>query len=115
VDRADFLTHLGERFPEVLARIDKYQAGLLHCEVGAFLSTVEEALDSGREWYVEQALRFVHESLGQADPELLNALEVSFLEGLALGEHTAERRRILRDRAPRSLLERIREVHEFWK
>ena len=115
LDRDDFIRLLRAEFPEVLAAVDGYQAGLLHCEVGVLLKQTAAAMDAGREWLAQRHFALVERLLGDAGPELASALEVSYLEGLAFGEHTPERHRVVRQRMPGGLRRRIIELHNWWK
>ena len=101
--REDFLARLAADFPDVVAGFGPYSAGLLHCEVGDFRQATERAMDAGRLWEAERHFRLVAELLAVAGPELRNALEVSYLEDLALGEFTPVRHQALRERMPREL------------
>jgi hypothetical protein len=103
ISHGEFIGMLGSEFPEVVAGIDQYQRGLLHPEMGAFRRTVEEAIDSGRLWAAERYFRFVERVLSEADPDVRNAIEVSFLEDFALGECTRARHEAVRERMPRRL------------
>ena len=86
--RDEFLARLAAEFPDVIAGFGPYSAGLLHCEVGDFREATERAMDAGRLWEAERHFRLVAELLAVAGAELRNALEVSYLEDLALGEFT---------------------------
>ena len=103
VGRDEFLSRLSAEFPEVVGGFGPYSAGLLHCEVADFLRASERAMDSGRLWEAERHFRLVAEMLTAAGPELRNALEVSYLEDLALGEFTPARHRAIRERMPETL------------
>lgn len=88
---------------------------MLHCEVAAFRDHVEAKMDEKAAWYCERALRFIHECLNVAGPDLRNAIEVSFIEDLALGTQTPQRHEIVRERAPKDIRNRMIQAHEFWK
>jgi hypothetical protein len=49
-ERSEFIEELQNLFPDAFARIDKYESGLLHCEMGAFRAYVEKKMDEGAEW-----------------------------------------------------------------
>ncbi len=115
VKRDQFIKALAEQFPEAYALINQYERGLLHCEVGAFRLFIEQKMDEGALWYCEKAFRFIEQCLGQADSELQNAIEVSFIEDLAFGKQTARRYAVVKERAPRSLSNRMAQVDMFWK
>ena len=107
-DRAAFLREMHIRFPGAVAEISEYGAGLLHCEVAALRTYLEACLASKKEWECEQILSFVGELLPLADDALANALLVSFLEDLALGSLSDEDKSILRQRAPKDVLQHLR-------
>ena len=113
--REDFLSLLATELPEVVAQIDRSESGQLHCEVGAFRRATEQAMDTGRLWAVEKHFRLVERLLSEAGPELRNALEVSYLEDLALGDCTPQRYRAVKERMPRSLRAVLVGHHENWK
>jgi hypothetical protein len=115
IDHSLLMTMLAKQFPEVISAIDEYEAGFLHCEIGVFRSTVEQAMDEGRLWDVERYLRFVDEILPDADVAVQNAIEVSFIEDLALGEHTEARQRAIRDRASKTIRAKMRNINGFWR
>jgi hypothetical protein len=48
-------------------------------------------------------------------PESKNAIEVSFIEDLALGENNERRYKMVTERMPQSIRARMVHVHEFWK
>jgi hypothetical protein len=115
VGRKEFLARLCADFPEAAAGIRADEAGLLHCEVAAFRRATEEAMDAARLWEAERHFRLVEELLAVAGPELRNALEVSYLEDLALGECTPARHRAIKERMPQSLRQILIEHHEQWR
>jgi hypothetical protein len=113
--RDEFLVRLTTDFPEVVAQINEHEAGLLHCEVAAFRRSTEEAMDAGRLWDAERHFRLIEELLAVAGPELRNALEVSYLEDLALGECTPVRHRAVQERMPKALRQALIEHHAQWR
>jgi hypothetical protein len=115
MDRNDFLLQLKAQFPDAYSQIDEYESGLLHCEMGAFRRWVEGELSKGGEWNCEKAFKFVEECLKVANSDLENAIEVSFIEDLALGEHELKYKKIIKERAPALIKEKMIEAHEYWK
>ena len=115
VDRNQFLALLASQFPDVVAQIRSDESGLLHCEVGALRRSTEEAIDSGQLWTAEKHFRFVENLLTQANPELQNALEVSYLEDLGLGECTPARYRAIKERMPKSLRKILISHNSQWQ
>lgn len=114
-DRDEFLNRLTVEFPTVAASIDKYSAGLLHCEVGHFRDATEKAMDEGRLWEAERHFRLVAELWEIAGPELRNALEISYLEDLAFGEWTPARHAAIKARMPRHLREILIGHRKEWR
>jgi hypothetical protein len=106
--RDTFLDDLRSKFPDVLPRITKYEDGLLHCEVAALRTHLEAALSKKKEWECEKVLRYVGDLLLRADEPLENALLVSFLEDLALGDLSDGDKQIIRQRAPAGVLQVLR-------
>jgi hypothetical protein len=115
IGREEFLSRLHALAPAAAAQIRPDEAGLLHCEVAAFRRATEGAMDAGRLWEAERHFRLVEDLLGEAGPELRNALEVSYLEDLALGEWTPARHRAMRERMPRSLRAALIAHRREWK
>lgn len=113
--REEFLNRLATEFPEAAAQVRPDEAGLLHCEVAAFRRATERALDAGRLWEAEQHFRLVAELLQDAGPELRNALDVSYLEDLALWKCTPARHHAVKERMPKSLRETLIRYHEQWR
>lgn len=111
----EFRAVLAAEFPELVVTLAEYgAAGLLHCEVGNFLRATEDAIDGGRRWLAERHFRFVERARRDADGYVRNALEVSYLEGLAFGERTPERHRVVKERMPKALRQRLIDVHGWW-
>ncbi len=115
MDREEFIQRLAKRFPEVPTQISDYAHGLLHCEMADFRRVVESAMDSGNHWSVELYLRFLDDCRQAASPELANAIDVSFLEDFALGDHSEERLKAVRERMPRRLREQLVSVDDRWR
>ena len=115
ISHAEFIGMLGSEFPEAVAAIDQCQKGLLHLEMGSFRCTVEEAIDSGRLWAAEKAFRLIDRVPSQADPEVRNAIEVSFLEDFALGEFTRVRHEAVKSRMPRRLKDILVGIDPKWR
>lgn len=113
--RDEFLARLRADFPEVVAQIGKDEAGRLHCEVAVFRMATEQAVDAGRLWTAYLHFRLVEELLALAAPDLLNALEISYLEDLAFGTCTPARHRAIKERMPPALRQILIGHHEQWQ
>ncbi len=83
-----FASHLALHFPEAAARINEYDFGVLHLEVGALKLATRDAI-AQRDWdTVASHFAFVSEMLADGGPELRDALRVSYLGNLFYGETT---------------------------
>jgi hypothetical protein len=84
--RLDFMQQITLYLPEVSALIEESDFGILHLEVGALKLATRQALrqyDFGR---VRRHLFLVGNLFEHADAELREALHLSYLEPLFLGE-----------------------------
>jgi hypothetical protein len=115
IDHPRFTAMLGIEFPEVIPSIRRGERGILHCEMGAFRRAAEEAIDRGQLWAAERYFRFLERLLAEADDDVRNAVEVSFLEDFALGEFTPARHRAVKERMPRSLRKMLEATSENWR
>jgi hypothetical protein len=115
ISHDEFISMLGSEFPEVLAGISDCNKGLLHCEMADFRRIVEQAIDNGSLWAAEKCFRFVDRVLNEADLDVRNAIEVSFLEDFALGEFTQARHEAVRRRMPRHLRDILIGIDEKWR
>ena len=115
VDRESFLSELLRDFPEVEKALAKGSRGFLHCEMGDFRRVVETAMDDGQHWQAQKYLEFLDNCLGQATPELENAILISFLEDFALGGVTTGRYTATRERMPDRLRKIVVETNENWR
>jgi hypothetical protein len=115
LDRSEFLARLESDFPNVIALINQYESGLLHCETAAFRRATEQAIDSGQFWEAERHFRLVEEMLQDAGPELRNAFEVSYLQDFALGECTPKRYQAVKERMSKSLHAALVAHHIHWR
>ena len=88
---------------------------MLHCEIADFRKVVETAMDDGQHWQAQKYLEFIDDCLGQAAPELENAILVSFLEDFALGEVTSGRYAATRERMPDRLRQIVVETSDNWR
>jgi hypothetical protein len=115
MDREMFIQQLTEQFPEVKPRLSDYSHGLLHCEMADFRRVVEAAMDAGQHWHVQQYLNFVSTYRMAAGPDLVNAIDISFIEDFALGEYTATRHQAVRQCMPEHLHQQVVAVDGRWR
>jgi len=107
--RETFLNDMKMMFPNAVTLITKYSEGLLHCEVAVLREYFEAALAKKKEWECEKILRYIGDLLPRADEALENALLVSFLEDLALGDLSDEDKKLISQRAPDNVLKLLRQ------
>src|SRR5262249_45865461 len=115
IDHDRFIAMLGAEFPEVISGVREDERGILHCEMGAFRRASEEAIDQGKLWLAERYFRFLERVLGDADDDLRNAVQISFLEDFALGEFTPARHQAVKGRMPRPLRKMLEATSEKWR
>jgi hypothetical protein len=82
--RSDFERRLAERFPSIAAEIDDFERGLLHMEMAVLAHATCKAIDAADWEQVQAHIGFVDELLSAADPDLENAVYVSYLENVFL-------------------------------
>lgn len=116
IDYQVFRQMLESDFPEVVREIDEYSEGLLHCEMGTFARLTEEAFDTGRFWQASKYLNFVERIREEANADVENAINVSFVEYLAFGEVTENRYCGYKEQMPTKLRELLLEIdgRERW-
>lgn len=82
VDHGRFVALLKERFPEIASQIDATSEGLLHLEMAALSRATQRAIDAQDRETVKRHFGFVDEVFRDAAPDVINAVNVSFLENL---------------------------------
>jgi hypothetical protein len=82
IDRDRFIALLTERFPEVAAEIDDCSQGLLHLEMATLARATQAAIDNQDRDTVRRHFHFIDEVFQDAAPDVENAVNVSYLEGL---------------------------------
>lgn len=86
---AGFVSQLALALPEVAAKIDEDDFGVVHLEVGVLKLVTREAI-TRHDWEtVRQHYAFVSAVLRDADDELRDALHISYVENLLLDETSA--------------------------
>lgn len=86
--RTDFMKQVTLYLPEVAARIEESDFGVVHLEVGAMKLATKDAIANRDFVTVRKHLSLIAEFFDRADAELYDAIRVSFLEGLFLDETT---------------------------
>jgi hypothetical protein len=86
IDRELFLLALTERFPEIAAQISDIEAGLLHPEMSVVSTATRNAIEVGDWQAVATHFEFVGEVFAGGNEAVRNAVYVSYLENVLLGE-----------------------------
>ena len=81
IDHDEFRTAMLREFPEAEKYVaDEINDGLLHLEMGSFRRYTQSLIDAGEFARVSAVFAFVQNVADQAQPDVLNAVYVSFLE-----------------------------------
>ncbi|MBU0620845.1 MAG: hypothetical protein KJ795_03260 [Gammaproteobacteria bacterium] len=89
IKRCDFIKQVTLYLPEVAARIEESDFGVVHLEVGALKLATQDAFARSDFAAVRKQLHLVADLFDRADDELYEAIRVSWLEALFLGETSA--------------------------
>lgn len=84
--RTDFMKQITLYLPEIAARIEESDFGVLHLEVGAMKLATKDAIANRDFVSVRKYLMLVAEFFDRADAELYDAIHISYLEALFLDE-----------------------------
>lgn len=80
----DFIRLLKQRFPDVAAAIDDCSEGLLHLEMATFSRATENAIRTSDWQLLQEHYRFAEQLHRNGNADVLNAVNVSYLENLPL-------------------------------
>jgi hypothetical protein len=87
--RADFMKLVTLYLPEVAERIDENDFGIVHLEIGAMKLATKDAFARNDFTAVRKHLLMIADVLDRADDELYDAIRISYLEAIFLGETSA--------------------------
>jgi len=96
IDHPTLIEMLSNEFPEIVQAFDEIETGLLHLEMASFARTTKKALDEGRFSQVQKYFVFMDRVRKKADPDVENAIDVSFIENLAYDEVNENRLQAIR-------------------
>lgn len=111
----EFLALLAAEFPNVADEIRAEGSDHLHLDTVTFRRATERAMDTGQFWTAEQHFRLVERVLKDAAPDVENALRVSYVEDLALGECTPQRHRAVKECMPPEMRADMASIHDNWR
>jgi hypothetical protein len=89
IKRTDFMKLVTLYLPEVAARIEESDFGIVHLEIGAMKLATKEAFARSDFATVRKHLLLVADLFDRADAELYEAIRISYLEALFLGDTSA--------------------------
>ncbi len=89
VKRADFMKQVTLYLPEVAARIEENDFGIVHLEVGAMQLATRDAFARSDFNTIRRHLSLIADVFDRADDELYEAIRISYLEALFLDEVSA--------------------------
>lgn len=107
--RGDFMKQLTLYLPEVAARIEESDFGIVHLEVGAMRLATREAIIERDFATVRKHLFLITDLFDRADGELYEAIRISWLEALFLGE-TSGAHFVARDLLPKQMQNALRQA-----
>jgi len=112
--RTDFIYQLTLHFPEVAARIDESDFGILPLEIGVMTVATKEAIKHFSLYTVSRHFSFIDRLFDGADTELRNGIQIAYLENLLLGE-TSPAHLAARCLLPESLKAALRQSESHFK
>ncbi|MFZ2162106.1 MAG: hypothetical protein WAW02_07810 [Sideroxyarcus sp.] len=89
IKRTDFMKLVTLYLPEVAARIEESDFGIVHLEIGAMKLATKEAFARSDFATVRKHLFLIADLFDRADAELYEAIRISYLEALFLGDTSA--------------------------
>lgn len=89
IKRTDFMKQVTLYLPEVAARIEESDFGIVHLEVGALKLATRDAFTRSDFATVRKHLSLIADVFDRADAELYDAIRISYLEALFLDQTTA--------------------------
>jgi len=87
--RSDFVKLVTLYLPEVAERIEESDFGIVHLEMGAMKQATKDAFASSDFATVRKHLSLIADLFDRADAELYDAIRISYLEALFLGDISA--------------------------
>ena len=89
IRRADFMKQVLLHLPEVAAFVDEDDFGILHLEIGAMKLATRDAFARCDFATVHKHLALIADLFDRADAELYDAIRISYLEAIFIGETSA--------------------------
>ena|SRR5262252_310157 len=114
IDHAAFERLLISLLPDVAAEIDDEDRSLLHIEVSALARATCRAIENGDDNSIRRHFEFIDNVLSNAAPDVENAVHVSYLENVFLGEERAAFLRV-RSTLPGRLSAALSDLEAHWR
>jgi len=114
IDHAAFERLLISFLPDVAAEIDDEDRSLLHMEMSALARASCRAIENGDENSIRRHFEFIDSVLSNAAPDVENAVHVSYLENVFLGEKRAAFLRA-RSSLPGCLSAALSDLEAHWR
>jgi hypothetical protein len=89
IKRADFMKLVTLYLPEVAERIEENDFGIVHLEMGAMKLATRDAFARSDFATVRKHLLLIADIFDRADAELYDAIRISYLEAIFLGDTSA--------------------------
>ena len=113
-NREDFIEGVRKRFPESLKEMYGLEDELLHIDMSNFARTTETAIEVQDIDLAKDHLNFMSEMLSRADPDLINAINVSYLEHVFLFKDDPRYTKV-RKMLPENLAKELIELGEHFE
>jgi hypothetical protein len=112
--RNEFIEGIKKSFPESLAEMYDLEDELLHMDMANFARTTEKAILENNTELIEAHFNFIGELFSRANPDLENAIYVSYLENVLLFQEDSkyiEARKLL----PSNLAKALKELEKHFE
>ena len=106
--RKDFLKEIEQNFPASFREMHDLDDELLHIDMANFARTTESAITGNDSNLAKKHFEFIGKLFTKANPDLENAIYVSYLENLLLGQKSkkyTDARRLLPENLEKALFE----------
>ena len=114
IDHAAFERLLISLLPDVAAEIDDEDRSSVHMEMSALARASCRAIENGDENSIRRHFEFIDSVLSNAAPDVENAVHVSYLENVFLGEERAAFLRV-RSTLPGRLSAALSDLEAHWR
>jgi len=114
MSRADFIHHVTLHLPEVAALIEEEDFGILHLELGAMKLASLAAIARYEFYTLRRHFAFIAYLLEHAGRELRDAIQISYVEALFIGER-GEAYEYARSILPDSLKDALKKAEKYYQ